>query len=134
MRYAWYRRRTSFHRKRALRAASPDMSERRVAAVTETMRDDRVDVTSRESSSFLTLLSSTLFRRALAAASGALLACSFAPIDWWPLAVLCPVVLMWLWQGATPREAACYGFWFNFGTFVAGTYWVYISIHITGGA
>ncbi len=110
------------------------MSERRVAAVTETMRDDRVDVTPRESSSFLTFLSSTLFRRALAAASGALLACSFAPIDWWPLAVLCPAVLMWLWQGATPREGAWLGFWFNAGTFAAGTYWLYISIRIFGEA
>ena len=110
------------------------MSERRVAAVTETMRDDRVDVTPRESSSFLTFISSTLFRRALAAASGALLACSFAPIDWWPLAVLCPAVLMWLWQGVTPREGAWLGFWFNAGTFAAGTYWLYISIRIFGEA
>jgi apolipoprotein N-acyltransferase len=115
------------------------MSERRVAAVTETMRDTRVDVTSRESSSFVTFLgaanrSSTLFRRALAAASGALLACSFAPIDWWPFAVLCPAVLMWLWQGTTPREGAWLGFWFNAGTFAAGTYWLYISIRVFGEA
>src|SRR3984893_1341642 len=110
------------------------MSERRVAAVTETMRDDRVDVTPRESSSFVTFLSSTLFRRALAAASGALLACSFAPLNWWPLAVLCPAVLMWLWQRVTPREGAWLGFWFNAGTFAAGTYWLYISIHILGEA
>ena len=75
-----------------------------------------------------------LFRRALAAVAGALLACSFAPIDWWPLAVLCPAVLMWLWQGATPREGAWLGFWFNAGTFAAGTYWLYISIHIFGEA
>lgn len=110
------------------------MSERRVAAVTETMRDPRVDVTSRESSSLMAFLASTLFRRALAAASGALVACSFAPIDWWPFAVLCPAVLMWLWQGATPREGAWLGFWFNAGTFAAGTYWLYISIRIFGEA
>jgi len=41
---------------------------------------------------------------------------------------------MYLWQGAAPREAACLGFWFNFGTFAAGTYWLYISIHIFGAA
>ncbi len=73
-------------------------------------------------------------RDAAALAAGALLACAFAPLGWWPLAVLCPAVLMWLWQGATPRRAACLGFWFNAGTFAAGTYWLYISIHIFGAA
>ena len=71
---------------------------------------------------------------AAALAAGALTACAFAPLDWWPLAVICPAILLWLWQGATPRQAACRGFWFNVGTFVAGTYWLYISIHITGAA
>ena len=37
---------------------------------------------------------------------------------------------MYLWQGAPPREAAWLGFWFNVGTFAAGTYWLYISIHM----
>jgi apolipoprotein N-acyltransferase len=41
---------------------------------------------------------------------------------------------VWLWQGATPREGAWLGFWFNAGTFAAGTYWLYISIHIFGAA
>ncbi len=110
------------------------MNERRVAAVTGTIRDDRVDVTSDESRSFVALMSSTRVRGALAAGAGALLACSFAPLDWWPLAVLSPALLMYLWQGATPRVAAWLGFWFNAGTFAAGTYWLYISIHIFGEA
>ena len=110
------------------------MNERRVAAVTEAMRDERVDVTPVESRSLRALLSSTVFRRAIAASAGALVACSFAPLDWWPLAVLCPAVLMWLWQGVTPREGAWLGFWFNAGTFAAGTYWLYISIRVFGEA
>ena len=110
------------------------MNERRVAAVTEPMRDERVDVTPDESRSVRALLSSTLFRRAMAAGAGALVACSFAPLDWWPLAVLCPAVLMWLWQGVTRREGAWLGFWFNAGTFAAGTYWLYISIRVLGEA
>ena len=110
------------------------MNERRVAAVTESVRDTRTDVTPGESRGLMALLSLTLVRRGLAAAAGALIACSFAPIDWWPLAVLCPAVLMWLWQGTTPREAAWLGFWFNAGTFAAGTYWLYISIRIFGEA
>ena len=77
---------------------------------------------------------SVRMRGGIALGAGALLACAFAPLQWWPLAVLCPAVLMVLWQGATPRQAAWIGFWFNCGTFAAGTYWLYISIHIFGEA
>ncbi|MGH8258551.1 MAG: apolipoprotein N-acyltransferase, partial [Steroidobacteraceae bacterium] len=73
-------------------------------------------------------------RNVLAAVAGVLLAAAFAPLEWWPLALLCPAVLIALWQGATPRSAACSGFWFNAGTFAAGTYWLYISIHHFGHA
>ncbi len=40
---------------------------------------------------------------------------------------------IYLWEGARPREAAKLGFWFNFGTFVAGAYWIYTGLHIMGG-
>lgn len=71
----------------------------------------------------------------IAAAAGALLACAFAPLGFWPLAIVCPAVLIALWDAATsPRQAAQLGFWFNVGTFAAGTYWLYISIHIFGEA
>jgi len=70
----------------------------------------------------------------VAFASGALLALAFAPFGFWPLAILCPAVLFWLWQNATPRRAAAIGFWFHGGTFLAGTYWLYHSIHTIGGA
>jgi apolipoprotein N-acyltransferase len=71
---------------------------------------------------------------AAAAAAGALLACAFAPFGIWPLALLCPAVLVALWDGATPRRAAALGFAFGAGTFTAGTYWLYISIHGFGQA
>jgi len=71
---------------------------------------------------------------ALAFAAGAALGLSFAPFEWWPLALLCPAALIALWQGATPRRAAVLGFWFNFGTFSVGTYWLYISLRILGHA
>ncbi len=32
-----------------------------------------------------------------------------------------------------PGEAAKLGFWFNFGTFVAGVYWIYTGVHIMAG-
>jgi apolipoprotein N-acyltransferase len=66
--------------------------------------------------------------------AGALLACTFAPLNWWPLAILLPAVQIWLWEGASPRRAAWLGFCFAAGTYAAGTYWLYISIHTFGTA
>ena len=60
---------------------------------------------------------------------GALLTCSWAPLQWWPLAIVCPAVLMYLWDFSTPRHAAWLGFWFNFGTFCTGIYWIYTGVH-----
>ena len=70
----------------------------------------------------------------LALAAGALLPLAFAPFEYWPLAILCPSILMWLWSGVAPRRAAWLGFAFGVGTFSAGTWWLYISIHGFGGA
>ena len=75
---------------------------------------------------------SALVRALLALVAGVALAGSFAPLNLWPLAILAPALLMWLWQDAPPREAARLGFWFSFGTFAAGTYWLYFSIFIVG--
>ena len=71
---------------------------------------------------------------AVAFAAGAALGLSFAPFGWWPLAILMPAVLIFLWDGATPRRAAVLGFWFNVGTFSVGTYWLYISLQLIGHA
>jgi apolipoprotein N-acyltransferase len=71
----------------------------------------------------------------LAAASGLALTCSFAPLAVWPLAVLSPALLMWLWSRApTPRTAAWLGFCHGVATFATGTWWLYISLHGFGGA
>lgn len=61
--------------------------------------------------------------------AGAVLALAFAPFNLWFLGLLSPAALIWLWQDASPRRAAWLGFAFNFGTFAAGTYWLYISVH-----
>lgn len=74
------------------------------------------------------------WRAAAALLAGASLALAFAPFNVWPLAILAPAAQIWLWQDATPRRAAWLGFCFNFGTFTAGTYWLYISIHGFGQA
>ncbi|HTT07072.1 MAG TPA: apolipoprotein N-acyltransferase [Steroidobacteraceae bacterium] len=73
-------------------------------------------------------------RALLALAGGAALACAFAPLSLWPLAVLCPALQFWLWEDASPASAARSGFWFGAGTFGAGTWWLYISIHGIGQA
>ena len=65
---------------------------------------------------------------------GALLMLSFAPVGWYLLA---PFLLLPLLHGflkSSPRTAAANGFWFGAGLFLAGTYWLYISIHVFGQA
>jgi apolipoprotein N-acyltransferase len=71
---------------------------------------------------------------AVALVAGALLSLSFAPFGLWPFAIAMPALLMWLWEGAAPKRAGWLGFWFNAGTFSVGTYWLYISLRINGGA
>lgn len=82
----------------------------------------------------LTRATTPAVRLALALGGGSALAAAFAPLAVWPLAILAPALLMWLWQDAAPREAARLGFAFSFGTFACGTYWLYHSVHIMGGA
>jgi apolipoprotein N-acyltransferase len=72
--------------------------------------------------------------RWLALPLGLALAAAFAPIDWVPLAFVAPAALFVLWHDASPREAAWRGLLFTAGTFLAGTYWLYHSIHLVGQA
>ena len=68
----------------------------------------------------------------IAMPAGILLAAAFAPTGLAPLAVVCPALLFLLWQDVRPRVAAWRGFLFTGGTFLAGTYWLYHSIHLVG--
>lgn len=70
----------------------------------------------------------------MAGVAGGLLPLSFAPFQLYALAPVLLAGLFFLWDGQQPREAAWRGFWFGFGAFAAGTYWLYISIHVFGGA
>jgi apolipoprotein N-acyltransferase len=81
-----------------------------------------------------TLVERRFVGSAVALVAGAALTLSYAPFEWWPLAIAAPALLMWLWDGATPRRAAVLGFWFNFGTFSVGTYWLFISLRLIGHA
>ncbi len=82
----------------------------------------------------MTVLENSHWGDALALAGGALLTLAFAPFNLWPLAVLLPALLLWLWQGATPRRAAWRGLLFGLGLFGVGISWVYISLHSYGNA
>ena len=113
------------------------MSPRRLAAATASAGEDAPPATvTAARRPVLAVLSAhaVLARCVLAFGVGALLACAFAPLQWWPLAILCPAVLMCVWEEASPWDAAWMGFWFSFGTFLAGTYWIYVSVHGLGKA
>ena len=74
------------------------------------------------------------WRRALVAmTAGAASALAMAPVDAWPLLFATFPVLVWLVDGAGGRglrralSAAVVGWWFGFGYFLAGLYWVGIA-------
>jgi apolipoprotein N-acyltransferase len=71
------------------------------------------------------------WRRALIAfACGALSALAFAPIDAWPVLFVTFPIVVWLVDGAAAGRlggtvaAAVAGWWFGFGYFLAGLYWI----------
>ncbi|MEE8393971.1 MAG: hypothetical protein V3R66_06460, partial [Rhodospirillales bacterium] len=64
-------------------------------------------------------------RFALSAVLGGAAATAFAPTNFWPLLVPSFVGLMWLIDAARgPRAAFAAGWWFGFGHFAAGLYWI----------
>lgn len=63
---------------------------------------------------------------------GIVLACSFAPFELFPFAILAPAAWLWLWMNQTPARAFWLGYWYGLGWFGAGVYWIYISIHLYG--
>jgi apolipoprotein N-acyltransferase len=58
----------------------------------------------------------------------------FAPFEWSLLPPLLLLPLLLICAKASPREAAGHAFWFGFGMFLTGTYWIYISVHVFGQA
>lgn len=66
--------------------------------------------------------------------AGAVLPAAFAPFSLWPLAILSPAALFFLWRNTSAREAARLGFVYGLGAYATGTYWLYTSIHGFGQA
>lgn len=68
----------------------------------------------------------------LALAAGAATPLAFAPLGWWPLALLTTALLLAVWLFSAPRRAAWRGFLYGLGLFSVGISWVFVSIHYHG--
>ncbi len=72
--------------------------------------------------------------RLIAFAAGAAMTLAFAPFG---LSLVVPLLLLplfYVFLTVAPRDAAAHAFWFGFGLFLTGTYWIYISVHVFGNA
>jgi len=65
---------------------------------------------------------------------GAMLTASFAPFNLYLLAPVLVVPVLLAGLSLDPRSAARCAFWFGFGLFLSGTYWLYVSVHVIGMA
>ncbi len=65
---------------------------------------------------------------------GGLTTCTFAPFGLALLLAFLPLPLFLVCLTTAPRDAARCGFWYGFGLFLTGTYWIYISVAIFGNA
>lgn len=80
----------------------------------------------------ITLSLQTLSKAGLALIAGGFLALAFAPIAFYPFAIVCPAILLFTWLNSTPRRAFFLGLYFGIGFFSVGVSWVFISIHVFG--
>lgn len=70
----------------------------------------------------------------VALAAGALTPLALAPFDLWPLALLSVALLYLGLQRLDGKAAAWRGWYYGAGSFLAGTSWIYVSIHDYGAA
>ena len=56
----------------------------------------------------------------------------FAPLRWFPVAILTIAYLFLGWLNLSPKRAALFGFLFGLGMFGVGVSWVYVSLHNFG--
>ncbi|CAD5107616.1 apolipoprotein N-acyltransferase [Zestomonas carbonaria] len=70
----------------------------------------------------------------LALAAGALTTLALAPFDYWPLALLSLALFYLGLRDLAPKQALWRGWCYGFGLFLAGTSWIYVSIHDYGSA
>ncbi|MBT8092731.1 MAG: apolipoprotein N-acyltransferase [Gammaproteobacteria bacterium] len=83
---------------------------------------------------YLALANRPKTSRLIAFLLGSAMSLGFAPFSWSLLPVLLLLPLLYFCLYASPRDAAGHAFWFGFGMFLTGTYWIYISVHVYGQA
>ncbi|MEM6639573.1 MAG: apolipoprotein N-acyltransferase [Pseudomonadota bacterium] len=66
--------------------------------------------------------------------SGLPIVLGFAPYGWYGVPIVSIAIFLTCLHGVSARRAAARGFLFGIGSFIAGMYWVHISIHQFGGA
>jgi len=64
--------------------------------------------------------------------AGGLLPLAFAPLGWYPFAIIALMVLLWIWLESDPKRAFWRGWLFGLGLFGVGISWVFVSIHEFG--
>ncbi|MHB1229294.1 MAG: apolipoprotein N-acyltransferase [Halothiobacillus sp.] len=74
------------------------------------------------------------WRLLMALLAGAGLPLAFAPLEFWPLSILGPALLLLSLQGASARAALGLGWAFGLGQFGVGISWLYESFTLFGGA
>lgn len=70
----------------------------------------------------------------LALIFGVLLTFSFAPFHLWPIAIVSPAALLFVWIYSTPIRSFWRGWLFGIGFFSTSVYWIFISLHSFGSA
>lgn len=68
----------------------------------------------------------------IALIAGALLPLAFAPVGFYPLAIISPALLLALWLNISPKQAFLRGLYFGIGLFGFGASWIFIAIHRYG--
>lgn len=63
-----------------------------------------------------------------------MLTLTFAPFNFYLLAPVLALPIFITALYSPPRRAARHAFFFGFGLFVSGTYWIYVSVHVFGQA
>lgn len=74
-----------------------------------------------------------LMRPLAAAFVGAFTTLAFAPYQFWPLAIISPLILLLLLHNRPAKDAALIGYCWGLGQFGMGISWVHISIDTFGG-
>lgn len=79
-------------------------------------------------------LHSPKFKLVLATLFGSFAVLGFAPFYTYPTTIISLAALLYLWHKADDaKQAAWLGFFYGLGFFIAGIYWIYISLHDFGG-